>query len=153
MCKRLAIGLINDSDMTYYRAQIVRWVCEKKRPFSIVKDGPFLTLMKTGRPEYYVPSPMTVSRDVRLVFARTRQRIARMLQEYHGRLNFTLDAWSSPNHRAYVAFCVHLEQEGIPLAMPLDVVEVAKVGPFTSRSSCPDRYCVVAHRHHSRRHV
>ena len=36
--------------------------------------------MKTGRPDYYLPSCSTVSRDVRLVFAHTRNRIAKMLQ-------------------------------------------------------------------------
>jgi hypothetical protein len=36
--------------------------------------------MKTGRPEYYIPSPSTVSRDVKKVFAKVRNRIARMLQ-------------------------------------------------------------------------
>jgi hypothetical protein len=36
--------------------------------------------MKTGRPEYYLPSPTTVSRDVRLVFARLQQRIATLLR-------------------------------------------------------------------------
>jgi hypothetical protein len=100
--------------------------------------------MKTGRPEYYIPSPTTISRDVRLVFARTRQRIAKMLkvsdflfnpnakidptyQEYDGKLNFTTDAWTSTNHRAFVAVSVHLEHNGIPLTLPLDIVEVAKV--------------------------
>ena len=50
------------------------------RPFEIVKDRGFLSLMKTGRPGYYVPSPSTVSRDVKQVFARTRARVAEMLQ-------------------------------------------------------------------------
>ncbi|KJA19983.1 hypothetical protein HYPSUDRAFT_143043 [Hypholoma sublateritium FD-334 SS-4] len=46
------------------RAEIVRWVTENARPYSIVKDRGFKNLMKTGRPEYYLPSPHTVSRDV-----------------------------------------------------------------------------------------
>jgi hypothetical protein len=101
--------------------------------------------MKTGRPGYIIPSPSTVSRDVRMVFARTRQRIARVLQvsepfqwtelkrgltgvkEYHGELSFATDAWTSPNHRAFVAITVHLEQDGKPLCMVLDIVEVATV--------------------------
>ena len=62
------------------RAEIVRWVAESFRPFSIVSDRGLVFLMKTGRPHYYLPSPWTVSRDVRLIFARTRQRIAAMLQ-------------------------------------------------------------------------
>ncbi|KIM66465.1 hypothetical protein SCLCIDRAFT_110609, partial [Scleroderma citrinum Foug A] len=85
-------------------------------------------LMKTGHPAYYIPSRWTVSRDVHLVFAQTRNRIATMLQKYNGKLSFTTDAWTSPNHRAFIAFSVHLEHNGVPLSMPLDVVEVARVG-------------------------
>lgn len=63
----------------FISAELVRWVSESKRPFSIVKDRGFIKLMKTGRPSYWLPSPVTVSRDVKSVFARVRQRIANML--------------------------------------------------------------------------
>ena len=36
--------------------------------------------MKTGRPEYYIPSLTTVSRDVCKVFAQSQQQIAAMLR-------------------------------------------------------------------------
>jgi hypothetical protein len=36
--------------------------------------------MKTGRPEYHIPSPETVSRDVRNVFIHVRKHVAKMLQ-------------------------------------------------------------------------
>ena len=62
------------------RAEIVCWVTENARPYNVVADWGFKNLMKTGRPEYYLPSPRTVSRDVRTVFARSRQRIAAMLR-------------------------------------------------------------------------
>jgi hypothetical protein len=75
-CHLLPFVLLAES----HRAEIVRWVSENARPFSIVNDRGFKTLMKTGRPEYYLPSPTTVSRDVRLVFARSRQRIASLLR-------------------------------------------------------------------------
>ncbi|KAG1745709.1 hypothetical protein EDB19DRAFT_1578893, partial [Suillus lakei] len=76
-----------------------------------------ISLMKMGHPEYYLPSPSMVSHDVKLVFA----------NEYDGELNFATDAWTSPNHKAFVAVFVHLEHQGKPLAMVLDVVEVAQV--------------------------
>jgi ABC-type uncharacterized transport system permease subunit len=41
-------------------------------------------------------------------------------------LNFATDAWTSPNHKAYVAFTVHFAHEGAPVSMLLDFVEVAK---------------------------
>lgn len=65
---------------TQTRAEIVRWVSESVRPFSIVKDRGFKSLMKTGRPEYYLPSQSTVARDARQVFVSSRQRVASILQ-------------------------------------------------------------------------
>lgn len=37
------------------------------------------------------------------------------------------DAWTTPNHKAFVAVTVHLESEGKPLVLPFDVVDVPKV--------------------------
>ncbi|KAH7904263.1 hypothetical protein BJ138DRAFT_967579, partial [Hygrophoropsis aurantiaca] len=65
---------------TETRAEIVRWVAESMRPFTIVKDRGFQSLMKTGRPDYYIPSPSTVARDVKTVFASTRRKISKLLQ-------------------------------------------------------------------------
>src|SRR5436190_23579163 len=48
-------------------------------------------------------------------------------QEYKGKLSFATDAWTSPNHKAFVAVTVHFEQEGKPLCLLLDIVEVPKV--------------------------
>ncbi|OJT11999.1 hypothetical protein TRAPUB_11453 [Trametes pubescens] len=108
------------------RAELVKWVAESLWPFSIVADRGFLLLVKTRRPGYYVPSPSTVSRDAKTVFTHTRARITRLLQDYDGRLSFATDAWTLPNHRAFVAITVHLEYDGQPICLLLDVVEVAK---------------------------
>jgi hypothetical protein len=126
------------------RAEIVCWVAENLCPFEIVNDHGFQSLMKTGQPEYYIPHPTTVSRDTQLVFANVRKCIAKMLrvsllvicmqwlfdftyQEFKGELSFVMDAWTSPNHKSFVAVTVHLTHEGKLLVMVLDIVEVAKV--------------------------
>ncbi len=49
-----------------------------------------------------------------------------MCQKYDGRLNFATDAWTSPNLKAYMAITVHFEQEGQPMAILLNVVEVPR---------------------------
>ena len=100
--------------------------------------------MKTGRPQYKIPSRRTVARDVHVVFRKVKERIAKMLQvnnlitiqsnnnltsmlkDYDGRLSFATDAWTSPNQRAFVAVTVHFEHKGEPMSMLLDIVEVAK---------------------------
>ena len=67
-------------NLEYLRAEIVQWVAESKQPFKVVSDRGFKSLMKTGRPEYRLPSPQTVSRDVKHVFVNVCKRIAKMLQ-------------------------------------------------------------------------
>jgi hypothetical protein len=62
------------------RAELVRWVAENLRPFRIVEDRAFLSLMKTGRPGYYLPSRWTLARDVHIVFENAKKRIGKMLQ-------------------------------------------------------------------------
>ena len=115
--KKKIINLIN-------RAEIVRWVAESKQPFKIVNNCGFQSLMKTGRPNYYIPSEQTVSRDVKQAFVHAHKQVAKMLQEYDGQLNFATDMWTSPNHKAFVAFTVHFAHEGTPFSMLLDLVEV-----------------------------
>jgi len=43
-----------------------------------------------------------------------------------GTLSFAMDAWSSPNHKAYIVVMVHFEQDGVPISMLLDIVEVPR---------------------------
>jgi hypothetical protein len=47
-------------------------------------------------------------------------------EEWEGTLSFATDAWTLPNHKAYMALMVHFENDGAPVAMLLDLVEVAK---------------------------
>ena len=113
-------------------------------PFTIVKDRRFQSLMKTGRPDYHIPSPKTVSCNIKKVFVHCCQRISKILQvgtvltiqsdiwlpnppECIGALSFTTDAWTSPNNKAYITVTVHFEQEGVPVLMLLDLAEVAKL--------------------------
>jgi hypothetical protein len=55
----------------------------------------------------------------------TKTKLKHTIKEHSGALNFATDAWTSPNNKAYVAVTVHFEQNGIPICLLLDVVEVA----------------------------
>ncbi|KAI9430132.1 hypothetical protein BJY52DRAFT_1208109 [Lactarius psammicola] len=107
-------------------AEFVCWVTESKCPFQIVNDHAFCCLMKTGRPECYIPSVDTLARDVKNVFINVCERIANLLQEMDSKLSFATNAWMSPNHKAYVAITVHFKKNGTPMALLLDLIEVPK---------------------------
>ncbi|HEX4019504.1 MAG TPA: hypothetical protein VHX63_00025 [Acidobacteriaceae bacterium] len=129
-----------------FRACIVKWVTENNRPASIVGDSELGIIMTAGRPNATVPSVSTVIRDINASFAKSREKIGKLLKvsaksvkssahltyykEYPGRLHFATDAWTSPNHRAFVAWTVHLQHEGKMLAFLLDIVEVPEVRLF-----------------------
>ena len=40
-------------------------------------------------------------------------------------MSFATDGWTAPNHKSYIAVTVHLEKDGAPLSILLDIVEVA----------------------------
>ncbi|KAH9897078.1 uncharacterized protein BXZ73DRAFT_62961 [Epithele typhae] len=84
-------------------------------------------LMKTGRPNFKIPSPSTLARDTRTLFTRSRERIGRLLRDYDGHINIATDCWTSPNHRAFTAVTVHFLHNDEPISMLLDIVEVPKV--------------------------
>ena len=65
---------------TEVQVEVVRCVAEKMWPFLIVSDHGLLKLLKTGRPDYHMPLPHTVSHNVKNVFMHCRQRIAGILQ-------------------------------------------------------------------------
>ena len=48
-------------------------------------------------------------------------------QEYEGNISFATNAWTSPNHYAYVALMAHFKTQGQPIVIVLDVVEMPKV--------------------------
>ncbi|KAF8148658.1 hypothetical protein B0H34DRAFT_636900, partial [Crassisporium funariophilum] len=122
---REALGKVKDSSITLAFERIAKGkVIYSHRQHTTTEA--WYSLMKTGRPAYKIPSAETVSCDVKMVFVRVQQRIAKMLQEYGGALNFATDAWTSPNHKAYMAITVHFEHDGAPISMLLDLVEVAK---------------------------
>jgi hypothetical protein len=93
------------------RAEIVRWVAENKRPFKIVSDRGFKSLMKTGRPDYRLPSPQTVSRDVKHVFANVRKRIAKMLKVCWYTYRDVCES-DAPTDRSMTALLISLRMPG-----------------------------------------
>ena len=48
------------------------------------------------------------------------------MQAHKGCLNFVTDAWTSPNAQAYIAVTVHLETNGIPESLLIDIMECAR---------------------------
>ena len=69
----------SDSD-NFESAQIARWCTESNQPLKIVKDQASVVLMKAGHPGTTIPSPMTVSQDIKSAFERCHEHIDQILK-------------------------------------------------------------------------
>ncbi|KAJ7665490.1 hypothetical protein B0H14DRAFT_2658510 [Mycena olivaceomarginata] len=83
-----------------FRVCLICWITEANRPFKIVQDHQLQQLLTACHPE---------------------------LKEYDGRLSFATDAWTSPNHCAFVAWTIHLQHKHEPLVLLLDIFEVPEM--------------------------
>ncbi len=75
------------------------------RPFSIVEDEGFKTLMKTGRSDHYIPKRRTVARDVKEVFKKTRKRMKKMLKVWLIFWEVIVTESGAPGPRRSIEFC------------------------------------------------
>ncbi|KAF9064680.1 hypothetical protein BDP27DRAFT_1155391, partial [Rhodocollybia butyracea] len=80
------------------RVVTARWVSESACPFNIVKDRCYHWLQREGRPERYIPSRETVSRDVKKLYTCTKEKLAKELQAQDKEIPIVIDCWTSPNH-------------------------------------------------------
>ena len=126
-------------------AQIVQLVLKSVFPFKIVEEWGFLLMVKAGLPNYYLPSTSNASSNICIVFAWTSTCIRQMLQvsvsnkikanrewptgkiETHWPDKFLMDAWTLPNHYAYVAVMAQLVVWDLLICIVLNIIELPMV--------------------------
>ncbi|KAJ7348027.1 hypothetical protein DFH08DRAFT_699153, partial [Mycena albidolilacea] len=124
---RLTGGVSNlprDGNIFASFARTIQLRCCTVHTRSLNSDRELRELLLAGRPEHTIPSHRAIGRDLNEAFDQCSKRIVNLLDNYNGCLSSATDAWTSPNHRAFVAWTVHLQHEGQPLVFLLDVFEV-----------------------------
>jgi len=74
--------------------RIIKWVTENNRPVNIVKDHELHELLTAGRPEIMLPSPDTISHDIKASFNKCQERITTLPCDHPGWVHFSTDAWT-----------------------------------------------------------
>ncbi|THH18736.1 hypothetical protein EUX98_g8907 [Antrodiella citrinella] len=91
----------------HFRFLIALWIARRHRPHAIVSDPELLQLFRMLYAKVEVPSPSTVSRDIREIFLMSRANVAAQLQAHVGRLHLCIDGWTSPNVISFLGVTVH----------------------------------------------
>ncbi|KAE9392697.1 hypothetical protein BT96DRAFT_748908, partial [Gymnopus androsaceus JB14] len=76
------------------------------------KNQCYRWLQREGQPDRYVPSKETISRDVKHLYTRTKEKLALELQAHDSELAIAIDCWTSPNHRAWMSITISRTRKG-----------------------------------------
>ncbi|CAB5180420.1 unnamed protein product [Rhizophagus irregularis] len=75
--------------------------------FTVVKCPEFRQVIRLCNPNVNLPSADTICSDILNLYSIYRQDIKNQLQNSPGRLNFTLDGWTSPNNISFLGVTCH----------------------------------------------
>ncbi len=95
-----------------FRYLITVWVTQCHCPFAIVEDKPLQRILKMLYGKVEIPSAITVSRDVKEVFALAKTAVAEYLQRQPGAIHVAFDGWTTPNVISYLGVVVSFEEKG-----------------------------------------
>lgn len=73
-------------NQAHFRFLVARWVAVSHRPYSIVKDPGLVEMIKMLNDKARLPSPATISKDVREVFAKSKTTVSTVLKVCHSHL-------------------------------------------------------------------
>ncbi|KAJ3966905.1 hypothetical protein EV361DRAFT_761061, partial [Lentinula raphanica] len=82
------------------------------RPFLIVRDRGYQWLQKEGRPSHFVPSNVTVARDLKRLYIASKKQLVKDLDAYEYLVPIELDCWSLPNHHAFMSIIAKMIRRG-----------------------------------------
>lgn len=115
---------------TYSKAElrylITLWVSSCHRPFAIINDPPLQRILKMLFAKVDIPSPSTVSRDVKEAFTIAKKNVGSILQSYSGKLHIGVDGWTSPNVFSFLGVVVYMVKEGKIRSHILDFIKLSK---------------------------
>ena len=88
------------------RKVLVKWICKRNRPFSIVEDPEFIEFCALLDPKFELPSRSTIARDVEATYKVEKEKMVEKLKDVpylHG----TNDGGSAINGESFLSNTVH----------------------------------------------
>ncbi|KAK6992134.1 ribonuclease H-like domain-containing protein, partial [Favolaschia claudopus] len=90
----------------HHRALIALRCAASHRPFNSVTDPLYLEEVELLRPGTNVPSPSTVSRDVRALYEEGSKQVKEYFRDYEGAIHCVVDGWTAPIVASYLGVVI-----------------------------------------------
>ena len=86
---------------------LVEWIIINQRPFTIVEEPKFIDYIHTLNPDAILISADTIKRKIMDLYTVNIDKMQESFQDILGKISFTLDVWTSPSTKSFLAITAH----------------------------------------------
>ena len=86
---------------------LVEWIIINQRPFTIVEEPKFIDYIHTLNPDAILISADTIKRKIMDLYTVNIDKMQESFQDILGKISFTLDVWTSPSTKSFLAIIAH----------------------------------------------
>ena len=86
---------------------LVEWIISSQHPFTLVKEPKFIDYVHTLHPDVLLVSADTIKRRIMDLYTNNIIKIQEAFQDVSGKISFTIDIWTSPSTKSFLAITAH----------------------------------------------
>ena len=86
---------------------LVEWIIINQRPFTIVEEPKFIDYIHTLNPDAILISADTIKRKIMDLYTVNIDKMQESFQDILGKISFTLDVWTSPSTKSFLAITAY----------------------------------------------
>jgi len=86
---------------------LVKWIIINQHPFTIVEELKFIDYIHILNPDAVLISADTIKRKIMDLYTVNIDKMQESFQDILGKISFTLDVWTSPSTKSFLAITAH----------------------------------------------
>jgi hypothetical protein len=86
---------------------LVEWIIVNQHPFTIVEEPKFIDYINTLCPDAVLISADTIKRKIMDLYENNIAKMQEAFQDISGKISFTIDVWTSPSTKSFLATTAH----------------------------------------------
>ena len=86
---------------------LVEWIIINQHPFTIVEEPKFIDYIYILNPDAVLISADTIKRRIMDLYTANIVKMQESFQDILGKISFTLDIWTSPSTKSFLAITAH----------------------------------------------
>jgi hypothetical protein len=86
---------------------LVKWIVIHQHPFTTIKELHFLNYTHALHPTAKIPTADTIKTYIGNFYKTDKEKIQNILSNLPGKISFTIDCWTSPSFKSFLAITAH----------------------------------------------